>query len=147
MAQQLFNLKEFLGEIVLTLVVTFGGLSCPNTICALGTFKKYVRSRFPSFDPLPPYSPFFVSEHPFPTQGTFVLPRTHPFPLNFYTCEIQRKEINDEYQYLWLNSTCLLRSHNGISINWTPSVHNKSTRFMEMSSLQRVHLKLGSLQK
>ena len=30
------------------------------------------------------------------------------------------KKINDEHQYLWLNSTCLLRSHSGISIKWTP---------------------------
>ena len=31
----------------------------------LGTFKKYVRSRFPSFDPpLPPCLSLFVFEHP-----------------------------------------------------------------------------------
>ena len=32
--------------------------------------------------------------HPSPRQGTFVLARTYPLPLNFYTCEIQRKEFN-----------------------------------------------------
>ena len=40
------------------------------------------------------------------------------------------KKINDEHQYLWLNSTCLLRSHSGISIKWTPLVHDKSVPFM-----------------
>ena len=51
-----------------------------------GTFKKYVRSRFPSFDlPSPLVCPCcpFVFEHPLP-QGTFVLARTHSLPLNFY---------------------------------------------------------------
>ena len=49
-----------------------------------GTFKKYICSRFPSFDLL---SPFFVFEHPAPhppSQGTLVLARTHGLPLNFY---------------------------------------------------------------
>ena len=32
----------------------------------MGTFKKYVRSRFPSFDHLPPFSPLLVFEHPRP---------------------------------------------------------------------------------
>ena len=120
-----------------------------------GIFKKYVRSRFLRFDPPPPrLTPLFVFEpsppppHP---QGTFVLARTPPLSLNFYTCEIQRKEINNEfnneYQYLWLNSTCLLRSHCGISIKWTPLVHDKSVHFMEMSALYRVHLKIRSIQK
>ena len=76
-----------------------------------------------------------------------LMARTHPLPLNIYTCEIQRKEINNQYQYLSLNSTCLLRSHSGISIKWTPLVHDKSVHFMEMSPLQRVHLKIKSLQK
>ena len=40
-----------------------------------------------------------------------------------------------------LNSTYLLRSHIGVSIKWTPLVHDKR-RFMEMSALQRVHLKV-----
>ena len=34
-----------------------------------------------------------------------------------------------------LNSTCLLRSHSGISINWAPVAHGESVRFMEMSAL------------
>ena len=53
-----------------------------------GTVKEYIRSKFPSFDPaphLPPCLPFFVFEHPTSPQGTFVLARTHPLPLNFYT--------------------------------------------------------------
>ena len=53
-----------------------------------GTVKKYVRSRFPSFDPpphLPPCLPFSVFEHPLSPQATFVLARTHPLSLNFYT--------------------------------------------------------------
>ena len=108
----------------------------------LGTFKKYVRSRFPSFAPLPPCSPLFILEHnppsPPPTcpppKGTFVLGRTHSLLLNFSTCEILRKEINNEYQYLWLNSTCLLKSHSRISINCTPLMHDKSIHFMETST-------------
>ena len=67
--------------------------------------------------------------------------QTFLLPLNFYTCEIQRKEINNGYQYRWLNSTCLLRSHSGICIKWKPLVHDKSVCFMEISYLQRVHLK------
>ena len=60
-----------------------------------GTLKKYVRLRLPRFDhpsPLfalvrllgapPPPPP------PPPHQGTFVLARTPPLPLNFYTLEI-----------------------------------------------------------
>ena len=60
-----------------------------------GNPKKYIRSRFPSFDwpstplfslvrfraPLPPLPPL-------QPQGTFVLARTHPLSLNFYTCEV-----------------------------------------------------------
>ena len=56
-----------------------------------GTFKKYVYSRFPSFEtPSPLVHPCSFSSPPvsLPTQGTFVLDRTHPLPLNFYTCEI-----------------------------------------------------------
>ena len=63
--------------------------------------------------PLHPCSSLFVFEHPHPPSP--------PPP---------RKEINDEYQYLWLNSTCLLRSRSGISIKWTSLVHNKSVGFM-----------------
>ena len=104
--------------------------------------QKYVHSKFPSFDsPPPPCSCLFVFEHTSPPQGTFVLARTQPLTLNFCTCEIQRKEINNKYQYLWLNSTFLIRSHSGISIKWTPLLLDKSGRFMEMSALQRVHLK------
>ena len=128
--------------------------------CIQETFKKYVRSRFLIFDhsPVSPSSPLFVFEQPPapltshpppfpPSQSTFVLARTPPLPHNFYTREIQRKEVNAEYQYLWSNSMCLLRSHSLISIKWTPLVHDKSVRFMEISALQRVHLKIRSLQK
>ena len=38
-------------------------------------------------------------------QGMFVLATTHPLTPNFYDCEIQRQEINNECQYIWLNST------------------------------------------
>ena len=41
----------------------------------------------------------------------------------------------------------LLRSPSGIFKKWTPSVHDKSVRFMEMSALQRVHLRIRNLQK
>ena len=36
--------------------------------------------------------------------------------------------------YLWLSSTCLLKIHSGISIKWTPLVHDKSFRFIESPS-------------
>ena len=39
------------------------------------------------------------------------------------------------FSSICLNSTYLLRSHIGISIKWTPLVHDKSVRFMEMSAL------------
>ena len=117
-----------------------------------GTFKKYVPTRFPSFDTtLHLYSLLLVFEHmlpkPPPPKGRFVLARTSSLPLNFYTYEIQGKEISNEYQYLWLNSTRLLRSHSGISIKWTPLLHDKSVCFMEMSALQRVRPKIRSFQK
>ena len=65
----------------------------------MGTFKKYVRSRFPSFDHLPPLFALARFRASPPPKGTFVSTRTHPLPfnLNFYTSEIQRKEINNEY--------------------------------------------------
>ena len=95
----------------------------------MGPFKNYVHSRFLSFDPpLLLYSPLLVFEHsppPSPPKSMFVLARTHPRLLNFYTCELYRKEINNEYSYLWLNSTRLLRSHSGISIKWAPLVQDK----------------------
>ena len=97
-----------------------------------GTFKKYVPTRFPSFDP---HSPLVCP-------CSFLSTRTPPLHLIFYTCEIQRKEIN-EYQYLWLNSKCLLRSHCGISIKWTPLVHDKcllygDVHFIESPSKNQV---------
>ena len=49
--------------------------------------------------------------------------------------KFREKEINNESSYLSLNSTCLLRSHSGISINWAPVAHGESVRFMEMSAL------------
>ena len=123
-----------------------------SKLLSMGTFKNYVGSRFPSFDSPPsPCSSLFIFDPPPPPtptpQGTFALARTHPLPLNFYACEIQSKEINYEYQYLWLSSTCLLRRRSRISIKWTLLVHDKSVRFTEMSTLQRVHLKMRSLQK
>ena len=101
----------------------------------MGTFKKYVRSRFPTFDPPSPLvCPCSFLAPPHPTKGTFVLARMQPLPLSFYTCEIQRKASNNKYQYLWLNSTCLLRSHSRISIKWTSLVHDKNVRFRESPS-------------
>ena len=82
------------------------------------SFLQPLRSRFPSFDP--PSPPLFglvrFRAPPSPKVHSFWLKLT----LNFYTCEIQRQEINNEHQYLWLNSACLLRSHSGIFIKWTP---------------------------
>ena len=57
-----------------------------------GNSKKYIRSRFPSFDS--PSTPLFSLVRfraplpPLQPQGTFVLARTHPLSLNFYTCEV-----------------------------------------------------------
>ena len=56
-------------------------------------------------------------------------------PSIYILVKFREKEINNESSYLWLNSTCLLRSHSGISINWAPFAHGKSVRFMEMSAL------------
>ena len=47
-----------------------------KTVASKETFKKYLHSRFPSFDPLPPCSPLLVfahpSTHPPQPQGTLV---------------------------------------------------------------------------
>ena len=58
------------------------------------TFKKYVCLRFPSFDPPTPFFALIRSQGPRLPQGTLGLARTHPLALNFYTCEIQRKEVS-----------------------------------------------------
>ena len=50
--------------------------------------------------PLPPLIAlvrFRKPPPPSPPQSMFVLARTPPLPLNFYICEIYRKEINSEY--------------------------------------------------
>ena len=55
----------------------------------LGEFKKYVCSRFSSFEDLShPNCPLLFSSTLLPHQGTFVLAATHPLLLNFFTCEI-----------------------------------------------------------
>ena len=57
-----------------------------------------------------------------------------------------------QFLYLWYldkrnyNEYYYLLSHSEISVKWTPLVHDKSVRFMEMSAF-RVHLKIRSLQK
>ena len=66
-----------------------------------GTFKKYICLKFPNFDP--PSPPLFTlvcfrAPHPPPSpQNTFVLASTHPLHFNICTCEIYRKEINNEH--------------------------------------------------
>ena len=52
----------------------------------------------------PPLSHLFAlacfGEPPFPLalhQGTFVSARIQPLPLNLFTCDIWRREINNEY--------------------------------------------------
>ena len=64
-----------------------------------GTFKKYVRSRFPSFDSHSPLvCPYSFSNTLPPSSSRYVVLTTTPrLPLNFYSCEILRKEINNEY--------------------------------------------------
>ena len=51
--------------------------------------------------PLPPLIALVRFRKPPPPsphlQSMFVLARTPPLPLNFYICEIYRKEINSEY--------------------------------------------------
>ena len=46
-----------------------------NVLHGKGTFKKYVRSRFPNFDPqlLPPCLPLFIFEPPPPKARSFCL--------------------------------------------------------------------------
>ena len=97
---------------------------------------------------LPPCLSLFIFEHsPHPAKVRSFWLELTLFPS--ISILLKFKEKNNEYQcqYLWLNLTCLFRSHNGISIKWTPLEHDKSVRFMEMPALQRVHLKIGSLQK
>ena len=85
-------------------------------------------------------SSLFLFEHHHPPPPL----KVHSFwlellTLNFYTFEIQRKEINDAYQYFWLNSTCLLRrSHSGIYIKQTPLVHDKSACALWLVKVNRV---------
>ena len=85
-------------------------------------------------------SSLFLFEHHHPPPPL----KVHSFwlellTLNFYTFEIQRKEINDTYQYFWLNSTCLLRrSHSGIYIKQTPLVHDKSACALWLVKVNRV---------
>ena len=72
--------------------VTFNGSSSKIEnlhFDVLGEFKKYVCSRFSSFEDLShPNCPLLFSSTLLPHQGTFVLAATHPLPLNFFTCEI-----------------------------------------------------------
>ena len=74
----------------------------------LGNIQQVRSLKIPEFSvpSLPPCLSLFVFDPPIP-EGTFLLVRTHPFPSNFYTCKIQRKEISNEYQYFQFNSTCL----------------------------------------
>ena len=74
--------------------------NCEETFAenATGTFKKYIRS------PLVCPCSFLSTTHLLPPpappthlEGTLVLARTHPLSLNFSTCEILKKEINNEY--------------------------------------------------
>ena len=58
-----------------------------------GHLKSTFAHNFEVLLPLPPCMLLFIFEHPppfppIPPQGTFVLGRNHPLPLNFYTCEI-----------------------------------------------------------
>ena len=87
--------------------------------------------------PLLPYLHLFVFKHLHPPNGTFdfTFVQNSPSPRQFLYLR------NLEKKYLWLNSTCLLRSHSGFSIKWTLLVHNKSVCFIEMSTLSKVHLK------
>ena len=84
--------------------------SVANCLLGKGTFKKYVRSRFPSFDPPPP----FLLVRPCSFLSTPYRHPTPPFPPKV--------------------RSYLLKSHSGISINWTPLVHGKSVRFIESPS-------------
>ena len=112
---------------------------CFCKLCA--AFRGHSKNTFAQ-DPrvltplLPPCSPLFLFEHsPLPPA---VLAGTHPLPLNFFYLWYLDKRNYNEYYYLL--------SHSEISVKWTPLVHDKSVRFMEMSAF-RVHLKIRSLQK
>ena len=111
---------------------------------SLETFKKCFRSGFPSFDsppPVPPCSPLFVFKHhlPSPKVRSFWL----EFPLSPSISMLgkfrEKKLIMSTSIFGWTQR--LLRSHSGISIKRTPLVHD-SVLAMEMSALQRVHLKI-----
>ena len=59
--------------------------------------KGYSKSIFGQDSPPPTLFALVRFRAPSPLKGTFVVVRTHPLPLNFYTSEIYRKEINNEY--------------------------------------------------
>ena len=64
----------------------------------LGDIQKVRSVKIPRFWPPPPScSPLFVFRHPPSLQGKFVLAITDPLTLNFYICEIYRKDIDNEY--------------------------------------------------
>ena len=111
------------------------GIQSHNRLVLKGTFKKYICSRFLSFDPpLPPCLPFFIFKPACPNLHSFWLELTL-CPSIYILVKLRERDINNESSYLWLNSLCLLRSHSGISINWAPFVHGKSVCFIEMSAL------------
>ena len=97
---------------------------------------------------LPPCLPLFIFEHPLPLPPKvclFWLEFTLTYSISVIVKFRKKKLIMSTS--VCLNSTCLLRSHNGISIKWTPLVHDKNVRFMEMSALYRVRQKIRSRQR
>ena len=84
----------------------------PTCHHALGTFKKYVRSRFQSFVAPSPLVRLclFLSTSPPSKVRSFWLELTLSLSV-FVLAKFRDKK---------LNSTCLLRSHSRIFIKWTP---------------------------
>ena len=104
----------------------------PSPVMHKGAFKKYVRSRFASFNPPPPCLSLLVFEHPPPPQKkkvrSFWLELTTLSPSIFVLVRFREKKLIMSTSIFDL--TFLLRSHSGISIKWAPLVHDKSVRFM-----------------
>ena len=86
---------------------------------------------------------FWVPPPPPPSLRYICFGWNLPSPPQFLCLWNLEKKNNNEYWYLWLNSICILRSPSGISIKWTPLVHDKSVHFIEMSKAIACHSLTG----
>ena len=99
-------------------------------------------SRVLTPSPVPPCSPLFVFKHhlPSPKVRSFWLELPLSPSISMLGKFREKKLIMSTSIFGWTQR--LLRSHSGISIKRTPLVHD-SVLAMEMSALQRVHLKIN----